>query len=245
MLIVGTMWARGEGSTLKRKNARKICGKPMIFWALQNALDAGFIDEIFVFTEDPELANVTRDLGCHVIDRPKEMIFYNGGFSNPMEWDQYFKKQMSTLIQTPPDISVGLNCNICLLKSESLRQMYIRLMEDELAEAIFPVVRTEPHLYMENPQTGYLFPIWEDPGLDRQKFPKLYRKIGVTISHYRRSANHAYHRNLHHEVSFEESFDIHSEQDLKLAEFFLSQRLYSSKNVSHIDPKRIHHHSHS
>ena len=55
MLIVGTMWARGEGSTLRRKNARKICGKPMIYWALKNALDAGFIDEIFVYARMPQL----------------------------------------------------------------------------------------------------------------------------------------------------------------------------------------------
>ena len=245
MLIVGTMWARGEGSTLRRKNARKICGKPMIYWALKSALDAGFIDEIFVFTEDSELADVTRDLGCRLIDRPKEMIFYNGGFSNPMEWDKYFRNQMAAVLKAPPDISVGLNCNICLLKGESLRQMYINLMEDELAGVIFPVVEVEPHLYMENPQTGYLFPVWEDPGLDRQKFPKLYRKIGINISHNRRTANMAHHLSLHHEVSFEESLDVHSEEDLKLAEFYLTQRIDDLDNVSHLHPKRIHHHSHA
>ena len=86
MLIIGQMMARGEGSTLRRKNVRKICGKPMIYWALKNAIDAGFMDEIFVFTEDEEIARITTSLDCSVIERPKEMIFYNGGFSNPNEW---------------------------------------------------------------------------------------------------------------------------------------------------------------
>lgn len=223
-MTIGKMWARGEGSTLRRKNARKICGKPMIYWTLKNALDAGFIDEIFVFTEDSEIAETTRALGCRVVDRPKEMIFYNGGFSSPVEWDRFFEEQIAAVTKARPDILVGLNCNICLLKGETLRRMYIRLMEDELAGTIFPVVETEPHLYMENPQTGYLFPIWEDPGLDRQKFPKLFRRIGVSISHRQRIEASPLIRKLHHEVSFEEAIDIHSSEDIFLAEAFLNRR---------------------
>ena len=83
MLVVGQMMARGEGSTLKRKNVREICGRPMIYWALKNAMEAGFMNEIFVFTEDEEIAGITRELGCRVVERPKEMLFYHGGFSKP------------------------------------------------------------------------------------------------------------------------------------------------------------------
>ena len=59
---------------------------------------------------------------------------------------------------TVGDIVVGLNCNICLLKGETLRQMYIKLMEDELAEVIYPVVDVEPHLCMVNPERVIFFP---------------------------------------------------------------------------------------
>ena len=100
----------------------------MVYWTLKNALDAGFMDEIFVFTEDSEIADVTRSLGCRVVDRPKEMIFYNGGFSSPGEWDRYVEEQIAAVTKARADILVGLNCNICLLKGETLRRMYICLL---------------------------------------------------------------------------------------------------------------------
>lgn len=225
MQIIGTMWARGEGSTMNRKNARKILGKPMIHWALKNALDAGFIDDIFVFTEDNEIAACTKELGCHVIERPREMLFYNGGFSMPSEWGEYFNNKIIDKIGSTGDIVVSLNCNICLLTGETLRRMYVRLMEDELAGTVFPVVEIEPHLYMENPNTGYLFPIWEDPGLDRQKFPKIYRRLGVSIDHKIRQAQSAFVKRLHHVVPFEESIDVHCEEDIMIAELLLGKRI--------------------
>ncbi|MCP3951012.1 MAG: hypothetical protein GY697_02130, partial [Desulfobacterales bacterium] len=160
MLITGHMMARGEGSTLRRKNAREINGRPMVYWALKHALEAGFMDQIFVFTEDEHIAAVTTELGCRVVERPREMLFYHGGFSKHYEWGQLFEGQIEEQMGGSPDIVVGLNCNICLLIGETLRRMYVKLMEDELADVIYPVTEVEPHLYMENPATGYLFPIW-------------------------------------------------------------------------------------
>jgi len=219
------MWARGEGSTLNRKNARKINGKPLVHWALKNALDAGFIDELFVFTEDDEISRNATDLGCHVIERPKEMLFYNGGFTPPAQWGPFFEEKMIEAVGGTGDIVVSLNCNICLLSGETLRQMYVRLMEDELAGEVFPVVEVEPHLYMVNPENGYLFPVWEDPGLDRQKFPKLYRRIGININHKIRQAQATFPKRLYHVVPEEEGLDVHSENDLLVAEVLLKKRL--------------------
>ena len=225
MLIVGRMMARGEGSTLKRKNFREICGKPLIYWSLKNAISAGFMDEIFVFTEDKDIASIVHELGCRVIERPREMLFYHAGFSKPGDWDQYQSEKLLEITGAAPDISVSLNCNICLLKGETLRQMYIRLMEDELAGLIYPVVEVEPHLYMKNPETGYLFPVWEDPGLDRQKFPQLFRRVGLAIAHRKRLEDTPYWKYMYHVISFQESIDIHSVDDVKVAEMFLKEQL--------------------
>lgn len=226
MVIIGKMMVRGQGSTMNRKNVRHICGKPMIYWALKHARDAGFMDDIFVFTEDEEVAEITQSMGYTVVERPREMIFYYGGFSNPSEWGELLNKKVEEKLGGPADIVVGLNCNVCLLSGETLRQMYVKLMEDELAGVIHPVIEVEPHLYMENPVTRYLFPVWDDPGLDRQKYPKLFRKIGVPIAHLPRLKKGQSSRHLHHEVSFEESLDIHSEEDLFIAEAFLKRRIY-------------------
>lgn len=231
MIVIGKMMARGEGSAMHRKNTRRLGGKPMVYWALKNALDSGIFDDLFVFTEDEEIAQITTSLGASVIERPKEMIYYNSGFSNPNEWGQYFDQKIVEKIGSSGDIVALLNCNICLLKGETLRMMYVSLMEDELADTIWPVVEVEPHLYMENPVTGYLFPIWDDPGLDRQKFPKLFRRIGIFIRHMKRSNDSNLHRQLHHEIPYQESLDLHNETDLMIAETFLNKRNAQSDNL--------------
>jgi CMP-N-acetylneuraminic acid synthetase len=229
MVIIGQMYVRGEGSTMNRKNVRPICGKPMVYWALKNALDAGFMDDIFVFTEDEQVARVTESLGCKVVKRPREMLYYNGGFARPDEWGTYLKNEITEKMGAPVDIRVSLNCNVCLLTGETLRRMYVKLMEDEVALHVWPVVEVEPHLYMENPNTGHLFPVWDAPGLDRQKFPKLYRRIGVAVYHEVRAQSSYCAKDLFHEISFEESLDIHSTEDLFIAEAFLKRRLDSEK----------------
>ena len=71
MKVIARMKARGTGSTLKRKNAYPILGKPMLWWALTEAKKADFIDDIFVWTDDAELAEITRDCGCHVVPRQR------------------------------------------------------------------------------------------------------------------------------------------------------------------------------
>ena len=89
MKVIAKMMARGTGTTLKRKNAYPILGKPMLWHALTEAKKTSFIDEIFVWTEDEELAQITRDCGCHVIPRSREQVFFHAGFSDPGQWTAY------------------------------------------------------------------------------------------------------------------------------------------------------------
>ena len=160
MKIIARMMARGNGSTLNRKNAYPILGKPMLWWALTEAKKTDFIDEIFVWTEDEELAQITRDCGCNIIPRTMDQVYYFGGFSDPNGWAAYLDDYIRSKCGTTGDIKVSLNCNYCLLTAEVFEAMFVKLMEDRVADTIVPVAKFDPHLYMENPKTGSLFPIY-------------------------------------------------------------------------------------
>jgi len=120
---------------------------------------------------------------------------------------------------TTGDIKVSLNCNYCLLTPEILDAMFVRLMEDRTADTIVPVTRVDPHLYMANPKTGCLFPVWVQPGLDRQDYPDLYRMGGVSIRHAKRGIGSYGLRMLYHEVPREYLFDVHTLEDVHMAEY--------------------------
>ena len=95
MKVIAGMIARGEGSTMNRKNTYPILGKPMIQWSLETSRRCDWIDETWVWTEDKEIKRIASNCGCHVIDRTKDQVYYHGGTSNPLEWKYDREKQNS------------------------------------------------------------------------------------------------------------------------------------------------------
>lgn len=58
--------ARGGSKRIPRKNIKLFCGKPMIVWSIEAALESGCFDEIVVSTDDPSIAEVARQAGAQV-----------------------------------------------------------------------------------------------------------------------------------------------------------------------------------
>lgn len=63
---------RGGSKSIHRKNIKIIAGKPLCGWVLDAAYKAGIFDQIYVSTEDKEIASVVDSLnmGVKIIDRP-------------------------------------------------------------------------------------------------------------------------------------------------------------------------------
>ncbi len=225
MKVIAKMMARGSGSTLNRKNAYPILGKPMLWHFLSEIKKTKFIDEVFVWTEDEELANVTRECGCHVIPRTREQVYSHGGFSDPDQWSQLMNDYIRKKCGSDGDIRVTLNCNYCLMTAEILENMFDRLMEDSVADSIVAVERVNPHIFMENPKTGYLFPVWKQVGLERQDYPDLYRDSAINIIHVERELRNTKLMRLFHVVDPEYLLDVDDSSDVKLAEYYLMRRM--------------------
>nr|WP_206202737.1 pseudaminic acid cytidylyltransferase [Thioalkalivibrio sp. XN279] len=66
--------ARGSSKRIPRKNIREFCGKPIIAWSIEAALEAGCFDRVLVSTDDAEIAAVARDHGAETpFIRPAEL----------------------------------------------------------------------------------------------------------------------------------------------------------------------------
>ena len=46
--------ARGGSKRIHRKNIKDFCGKPMIAWSIEAALESGCFDRVIVSTDDDE-----------------------------------------------------------------------------------------------------------------------------------------------------------------------------------------------
>ena len=66
--------ARGGSKRIPRKNIKLFCGKPMIAWSIEAALQSGCFDHVVVSTDDVEIAEVARQCGAQVpFMRPTEL----------------------------------------------------------------------------------------------------------------------------------------------------------------------------
>lgn len=58
--------ARGGSKRIPRKNIKLFCGKPMIAYSIEAALNSGCFDDVIVSTDDMEIAVVAREWGASV-----------------------------------------------------------------------------------------------------------------------------------------------------------------------------------
>lgn len=66
--------ARGGSKRIPRKNVKDFCGKPMIAWSIETALESGCFDRVIVSTDDDEIAEVAMACGADVpFRRPAEL----------------------------------------------------------------------------------------------------------------------------------------------------------------------------
>ncbi|MFB2737082.1 acylneuraminate cytidylyltransferase family protein, partial [Umezakia ovalisporum] len=68
--IITIIPARGGSKGVPGKNLRPLAGKPLIAHSILDAQAAHLVDRIYVTTDDPEIASVSRSYGAEIIQRP-------------------------------------------------------------------------------------------------------------------------------------------------------------------------------
>ena len=73
-MTVAIIPARGGSKRIPRKNIKDFCGKPMIAYSIQAALDSKLFDRVVVSTDDEEIAKIAKEYGAEVpFIRPAEL----------------------------------------------------------------------------------------------------------------------------------------------------------------------------
>jgi CMP-N,N'-diacetyllegionaminic acid synthase len=74
MRVLGLIPARGGSKGVPRKNVREVCGKPLLQYTAEAALDAHGLSRVILSTDDEEIAAVGRACGLEVpFMRPAEL----------------------------------------------------------------------------------------------------------------------------------------------------------------------------
>jgi N-acylneuraminate cytidylyltransferase len=66
MRVLALIPARGGSKRIPRKNIKEFCGKPIIAYSIEAALNTGLFDEVMVSTDSEEIAEVAKKYGAKV-----------------------------------------------------------------------------------------------------------------------------------------------------------------------------------
>jgi pseudaminic acid cytidylyltransferase len=136
MSSIAIIPARGGSKRIPGKNKKLFLGKPIITYSIEAALQSSLFDEVMVSTDDPEIAEIAKQLGASV----------------PFLRSSETSNDLATLAEVIQEVLAtynGLNKKFdtvcCVLptapfvSSEMLRLAYTKL-QDENLEVVFPVV---------------------------------------------------------------------------------------------------------
>lgn len=63
---IAIITARGGSKRIPRKNIKEFCGKPIIAYSIEAALESKIFDEVMVSTDDEEIAEIAKRYGAKV-----------------------------------------------------------------------------------------------------------------------------------------------------------------------------------
>jgi N-acylneuraminate cytidylyltransferase len=119
MKIVALIPLRGGSKSIPYKNIKEIGRKPLAYWTCKAAVDAPFIDEVYVSTEDPKIKAAVEafGLGVKFVDRPLELAgdltttdaVMMHFLQEVPDFDLLFTIQATSPLTTAKELEEGLN----------------------------------------------------------------------------------------------------------------------------------------
>jgi N-acylneuraminate cytidylyltransferase/CMP-N,N'-diacetyllegionaminic acid synthase len=233
--------ARGGSKGVPGKNIRLFCGKPLIAYTIEAALQCSLIDNCFVTTDDPKIKDVSRNFGAEVIDRPPELSTDISKSSDAVRHALLQIKKMTglpvvfTLLQPTSPLRNSLHIEKCLKKW---------FQSPKYLSAV-SVTKVEHHPWkMIIDDDEGVVPVRDAASLEkpRQELPKAYRLNGaiyvVESKIFLEKNTFFINPVMPFRMSEEYSQDIDTEKDFMVCETIMRKILKERKSKEYVDPER-------
>ncbi len=172
--ILAVIPARGGSKGIPRKNIRFINGKPLIAYAIENALNCDLITDCVVTTDDDEIAYVAQQFGSYTVPRSEELA-EDAVTLDPVIEDA--TRQMEEKLGKRYDAVVTMQPTSPLLTKETLGGALQKFVAGDV-DTIISVVNN-PHLSWTK-KDGKVVPNYLER-LNRQQLPPNYLETGAFL----------------------------------------------------------------
>lgn len=221
--VLAIIPARGGSKEVPRKNIRKIAGKPLIAWTIEEAKKSKYIDRLILSSEDEEIINVAKEWGCEV------------PFVRPLELAQDDIPGIEPVIHAIEAIHEKYDYVVLLQPTSPLRKVKdidgcIEFCIQNNAPACVSVVEPDknPYWMFTIDKKGQLnsFVAVEHLIAKRQDLPKVYALNGAVYLAKRdwleKNKGFISEKTLAYVMEKEQSLDVDSELDLRCCNLMLN-----------------------
>lgn len=133
--VVAILPARGGSKRLPRKNIREIMGKPLIAWVIAALSGSRYLGrkDVYVSTDDAEIAQIAARHGASVIERPATLA-EDTVWTEPVIQHGVLHVEQTT--SRPVDIALWMNASIPEVQSADIDAAITKLLDDGLSEVL-------------------------------------------------------------------------------------------------------------
>ena len=152
MKVIAIIMARGGSKGLPGKNIKLLCGKPLLAYSIEHAIQSGVCDEVLVTTEDDSIAEVARNYGAIVpFMRPKNLA---DDTTPPEPVIQHALIKYEVLSGKKFDIVVYLQPTEIFRKPSMIRDCVNKLKSNPDIDTVFSAYKTHKHFWRKS-KNGY------------------------------------------------------------------------------------------
>lgn len=159
LLTVALLTGRGNNS-LKDKNIREVCGKPLLAYPAEEARKCGFINNFFVSSDDEKILSLGKNCGYEKIKRPDDL-----GRPDAKHVDVILHAlEVMKEDGIEPDILIVLLANTVCVKAEWIDECVKEIIADPTISAVVPVVSDldhHPYRAKRSGEKGFLEPFFD------------------------------------------------------------------------------------
>ncbi|CAH7484716.1 N-acylneuraminate cytidylyltransferase [Vibrio chagasii] len=219
--FIGLITARGGSKGLPRKNVLPLNGIPLIGLTINAANQCDFVSDVYVSTDDEEIAEVSKAFGAKIILRPAELASDTASsidvVSHAITWleNQAIVCEDMVLLQPTSPLRTSEHLNNALIQYTDNNASFVI--------SVFEPAHTPIKSYIQQ-SDGSIQGLFSDeaPYMRRQELPKSFQPNGAiyafSVAEFKK-INHFPRSNVFPFIMSEtESTDIDTIEDFKLVE---------------------------
>lgn len=220
--MIALILARGGSKGVPKKNIKQLMGKPLIEYVITSAKESKKITDVYVSSDDEEIIEISKNLGCKIIVRPNEL---STDTSLDIDSFRHFCKELNHtepiihLRATTPLVNPLVIDNAIEVFLKNKKNITSLRSAHETSESVYK-------FYTKNGE--FWQPIVDnmDTNLPRQSYPKTYSPNGyvdiVTPEIFMDSDS--FYGNKIYSYITDKTYEIDTIDDFNYIEYILSKK---------------------